>query len=568
MSYMKAIVMAAICASMAATTSAAQHQGHTMPAADTAKKSAVKTAKKKTVRPAKKSAAPSPARKRTPVRNPRDLTQPPPPPPPNAQRFDTTDAAHEGMSHSVPAATAPGTTHPTGHNATSPKVTDSAHAAMGHTVKPPAKAPVHGKTAHAGHADSTARTTGMHEMSPGVLGISMDRMGSGTTWIPDAVTLPSRHFMRGKWELMLHGFAFGQYNTQSGPRGDDQLGSVNWAMLMASRDLAGGKFQIRFMPSLDRATVGRCGYPVLLQSGETCNGEALVDRQHPHEFFMELGALYERELTSNLALSLYAAPAGEPALGPVAFMHRPSAMDDPVAPLSHHWQDATHISFGVLTGGLFTRHVKIEGSLFNGREPDESRFNFDPIKLDSWSGRLTVNPSANWSFTGGYGFLKSPESLHPEESMRRATASVLHGVRVGADGQWASSFIAGANKHGAGNESGWSRAFLLESELITSRTNTFFGRVESVRKNGEELQIPGLGEDDGVNVSHISLGYIREIVRGRGMTFGIGGRGTVNFVPRILEEPYGSRNPTGAVVFLRVRPFHARKAGAMEGMKH
>src|SRR5688572_26940318 len=194
---------------------------------------------------------------------------------------------------------------------------------------------------HAGH-DSTKRAMPARDTMPmsmeGALGISMERMGSGTTWIPDAVILPSRHYMLGKWMLMLHGFAFVQYDEQGGPRGASQFGSLNWAMIMADREIAGGRLQLRFMPSLDPTTVGKCGYPLLLQSGEMCNGRPIVNRQHPHDFFMELGALYERPIASNLALLLYAAPAGEPALGPVAFMHRPSAMDEPQAPLGHHWQ--------------------------------------------------------------------------------------------------------------------------------------------------------------------------------------------------------------------------------------
>ena len=239
----------------------------------------------------------------------------------------------------------------------------------------------------------------------------MDRMGSGTTWIPDAVSLPARHMMAGRWNVMLHGFAFAQYDKQGGPRGDDQLGSLNWAMLMVSRDVAGGRFQARTMLSLDAATVTPRGYPLLLQTGESYQGQPLHDRQHPHDFFMELGVLYERPLTSSLGISLYAAPSGEPALGPVAFMHRPSAMDNLVAPLSHHWQDATHICFGVLTAGLFGHRWKLEGSVFNGREPDAKRWNFDRLRLDSYSGRFTVNPSDHLSIAVGYGYLKSPEEL-------------------------------------------------------------------------------------------------------------------------------------------------------------
>lgn len=412
-------------------------------------------------------------------------------------------------------------------------------------------------TDHPAPRDTTRKATSdtthasmQHAMAPGPLGISMDRLGSGTTWIPDAAPLPSRHFMAGGWDLMLHGFLFLQYIDQGGPRGDDQFGSINWAMLMASHDLAGGKLTLRFMPSLDPATVGRCGYPLLLQTGETCHGLPLVDRQHPHDFWMELGAQYERELSSNTALLLYAAPAGEPALGSVAFMHRPSAMDDLMAPLGHHWNDATHISFGVLTAGIFTRKLRVEGSWFNGREPDESRWNFDRIKLDSYSGRITLNPNSNWSFTAGYGFLKSPEILHPDESLRRFVGSALHGTQFGSEGQWATSFVLGANR----GDHGWTTALLAESELIIDPRNTFFGRVERVENNGHDLQLAGFTEDDVFNVSALSFGYIREIVRARATSLGFGVRGNVGFVPDDLEAAYGSRTPAGFAVFLRLRP--------------
>lgn len=441
-------------------------------------------------------------------------------------------------------------------------MTDSAHRAMPTDT-------AHRGDAHAGMAmpaagADTAHPAMEHGMMPGPLGISMDRLGSGTTWIPDAAPLPSRHFMAGGWELMVHGFLFGQYINQGGPRGDSQFGSINWGMLMASRDLAGGKLTVRVMQSLDPATVGRCGYPLLLQSGESCHGVALVDRQHPHDFWMELGTQYERQISSSTALLLYAALAGEPALGSVAFMHRPSAMDDLVAPLGHHWIDATHISFGVLTAGIFTRQLRAEVSLFNGREPDESRWDFDTNRLDSYSGRITFNPNANWSFTTGYGFLKSPEILDPDESTRRFVASALHGAPFGADGQWATSVILGANRH-VGEEHGWTTALLAESELVRDRRNTFFARAELVQKNGEELQLPGFTEDDLFNVAALNIGYIRELIRSRAMTLGFGVRGNVGFVPDDLEDVYGSRTPAGFAVFLRLRPFAARSSAPTGG---
>ena len=409
-----------------------------------------------------------------------------------------------------------------------------------------------------------AKDTTSEMMMSSPLGISMNRMGSGTTWIPDAVSLPSRHFMAQDWELMLHGFVFGQYDKQDGPRGDDQFGSLNWGMFMASHELAGGQFQARTMLSLDPATVGPRGYPLLLQTGETYRATPLHDRQHPHDFFMELGVLYDRALSKSLAVEFYAAPSGEPALGPVAFMHRPSAMDNPLAPIGHHWQDATHISFGVLTAGVYTREWKLEGSLFNGREPNDQRWDFDPIKLDSYSGRLTVNPDSNWSMTAGYGYLKSPEALRPNESLHRVTASLLQGKTLGADGQWSSALVWGANRFSSG--SSWSNAVLVESEAILDKWNTVFGRAEYAQKSAEDLVLPPLvTADRRFSVSNVTLGYIRELVRGKGATIGIGVQGIVNFLPAALDSFYGSRTPLGGLLFVRLRPYHARASGS--GMK-
>lgn len=425
---------------------------------------------------------------------------------------------------------------------------------------------------------------GMHghtteDMMVGPAGVSMERMGSGTTWIPDAVSLPSRRRMLGDWMIMSHGFAFAQYDKQSGERGDDQFGSLNWAMLMATHDLAGGRFQARTMLSLDPLTVTKRGYPLLLQTGETYKGQPLHDRQHPHDFWMELGALYQRPITKSLAWSVYAAPSGEPALSPVAFMHRPSAMDNPTAPIGHHWQDATHVSFGVMTAGIFTHIWQLEGSAFNGREPDENRWNFDPIRIDSYSGRLTVNPSAHWSLAAGYGYLKSPEALNATESIHRITASAQHGTTLGSEGQIASTFIWAANKHST--IPGLSHSFLLESEAILDRKNTIFGRTELVQKSAEELVVadplttskgvllPGFPATQHFNVGTAELGYIREVTRTHWATIGLGAAGTLNFVPAPLEPYYGSRTPVGAFIFLRLRPFHTsrKEATDMGGMK-
>ena len=411
-------------------------------------------------------------------------------------------------------------------------------------------------------------TPGMAGMM-GPLGISMERMGSGTTWIPDAVTLPSRHFMGTGWNAMLHGFVFAQYDRQDGPRGDEQFGSLNWGMLMASRKVGEGWLQLRTMLSLDPATVTGRGYPLLLQTGESYRGQPLHDRQHPHDFFMEVAALYERPVDENLAVSLYLAPSGEPALGPVAFMHRPSAMDDPVAPLSHHWQDATHISYGVITAGLFSRQWKGELSMFNGREPDDRRWNFDRIRLDSYSLRLTFNPNARWSISTGYGNIENPDPLHADGAMHRLVASILHGRQLGRTGQWASALIYGTNQQ---DVHGRSHSVLGETEIVLDGGNTFFGRAEMVQKRGQELVVnvppANLDPEELFSVGHVSLGYIRDLRRFRGATVGIGVRGTVNFVPAELESTYGSRTPLGGLVFLRVRPVSPSRGSASAPMEH
>ena len=205
---------------------------------------------------------------------------------------------------------------------------------------------------------------------------------------------------------MVHGALDLYYNHQGTVRGDDQVGSTNWAMLMAMHPLGRGMLHLHGMLSAEPFTVGGRGYPLLLQTGETYQGVPLHDRQHPHDLFMELSARYELAVASNLGLSIYAAPVGEPAIGPVAYMHRPSAQNDPFAPLGHHWQDATHITFGVITAGVFTRTVQLEGTLFHGREPDDDRYDFDFGALDSYGGRVTVNPTPHWSLAGSYGYLK------------------------------------------------------------------------------------------------------------------------------------------------------------------
>src|SRR6267154_3083604 len=392
------------------------------------------------------------------------------------------------------------------------------------------------------------------EMPAGPLGIPETRMGSGTSWLPDASPMHAAHYMFGRWTLMRHGKGFFQYDWQGGSRGSNQLGIVNWGMAAASRPLGGGQLQLRAMLSAEPWTVGSRGYPLLVQSGESYQGAPLHDRQHPHDLFMELSAVYERPVARNLGLSLYLAPVGEPAVGPVAFPHRPSAADDPLAPISHHWQDGTHITFGVVTAGVFTRGVKLEGSWFNGREPDEERTGFDYSgrKLDSYSVRLTANPGLRWSVSGWYAYLKSPEVLHPVESLHRYGAAALTTQPFGRRGRWASALIWGANDQiGAGQPS---HSVVLESNLDLDGTNAMFGRVEYVRKSAQELVIPSVSPTVEYDVAALALGYRRTVGTFAGLAAGVGARGSVNLVPASLQPEYGSGTPVGLAVYVQLRP--------------
>jgi hypothetical protein len=405
----------------------------------------------------------------------------------------------------------------------------------------------------------------------GVLGIPVDRGGSGTTWIPDAVSEPMQHFTSGGWDLMLHGFVFAGYDAQGGPRGASQLSVINWGMLMASHDFAGGRLQLRSMLSLDRLGVGGSGYPELLQTGESFQGLPLHDRQHPHDLFMEVAALYDRAISKDVGLELYLAPSGEPALGPPASMHRTSSMDDPMVPIGHHWQDASHVSFGVVTAGVFTSRWKLEGSIFNGRDPDENRWDFDFNTLDSYSGRISFNPDSAWSLSASYGFIRSPEPLDAAHSMHRMVFTVQNGGRIGMDGQWATTLLWGANLHS--DQPGLSNSVLAEGEAILDAKNTVFARAEFVQKPADDLALTaaplGFAAGRSFDVGALSVGFVRELRQGRGVTLGLGAAGTVNVVPASLEGVYGSRTPLGAMLFLRVRAVGSKGAGmgSMPGMK-
>lgn len=404
-------------------------------------------------------------------------------------------------------------------------------------------------------ADAGAAPSG-HDMNAttemtGPLGLPTARDGSGTSWMPDGTAMHALHARLGEWRFMFHANVFFGYDHQASDGGDSELISTNWLMVMASREVGPGELTGRVMLSLEPLTVGKDGYPLLLQTGESYKGEPLIDRQHPHDLFMELAAMYTFEVGRGLAVQIYGGPAGEPALGATAFPHRASAMPDPLAPLSHHWQDATHISFGVLTLGVFNRWVKLEGSWFNGREPDEERFDLDLRGFDSFAGRLSVNPSREWSLQASYGFLDSPEALEPGQSIHRVTSSAMYTTKLGDHRSWATTAIWGRNMPSSGDASD---SLLLESALDLGKWGVTFARAELVMKQGHDFGLMGDLEEEFLPVASFALGHLHNFTAVASFVPGIGIRGSLNVVDSELESRYGTRVPLGIMVFVHVAP--------------
>jgi len=378
---------------------------------------------------------------------------------------------------------------------------------------------------------------------------------AGTDAEPNST--PVEMLMKKKfgWTLMLHGEAFLNDIQQSGPRGADKLFSTNWIMPMAQRKLGNGTLTLRTMLSFEPATISQRRYPELFQQGETAFGLPIVDGQHPHNFFMELAALYDYKWGENTMLSLYAAPVGDPAMGPIAYPHRASASEDPIAPLGHHLQDSTHIADDVITVGFTHRMVRVEASGFHGREPGEDRWQIDSGRIDSWSTRVTVNPGQNWSFQYSIGQLHSPEALAPKDNVRRMTSSLMYNrpMRIG---NWASIALWGRNQSLVDGNIG--NSYLFESTLQFLTKNHTWTRIENVDRTnelllGENPLPPGFTERYLTRVQAYTAGYDRDLGRIPHLSTAIGGQFTWYGVPEVLRPVYGS-HPIGAVVFVRVRP--------------
>jgi len=367
--------------------------------------------------------------------------------------------------------------------------------------------------------------------------------GSGTALLPGAEGgMRGIHIPAGDWMVMLHGALTAVYTNQGGPRGDDMAFVGSMAMLSASRNLGdSARFEFRTMMSLEPA-MGQKGYPNLFASGETAHGQPLVDRQHPHDLFMELSARVDVDIAKGTSLFVYGGPVAEPALGPSAFMHRRSDRYFALSPISHHWFDSTHITYGVVTAGVKARTFQIEGSVFNGREPDEERWNIDTPRLDSWSVRATWTPTPNWAVQVSTGRLKEPEATHPGEDERRTTASV-HYARKGL-----AAMIAFAAKDRVPGET--LTAWTGEATWDLSRHHSIFGRVENVANDELFPDHAAPLHDVKFRVTRFEGGYAYRIPLGDA-ELALGGSVAAYAKPSALDAAYG-KAPVSYTLFARL----------------
>ena len=373
----------------------------------------------------------------------------------------------------------------------------------------------------------------------------MQRESSGTSWQPDTSAPMGLMKMSGGWTLMAHGLVNFVYDHQSGPRGDDKAFASGMLMGMAQRPLGSGTLQLKAMVSPD-PLMGPRGYPLLLASGETANGrDRLIDRQHPHDFFMELSASASQDVGKSSSVFLYGGLPGEPAFGPPAFMHREAIADSPEAPISHHWLDSTHISFGVVTAGIVVDRVKLEVSRFNAREPDQHRWNIETGPLDSTSVRLSWNPTRTLALQGSWGRFRDPEQLEPGVDQKRWSASALWATEIAPGWKLAGTLAWGRKSV----EHHHDDAYVAEAS-VKHDAWTVFGRGE-VTENRELLE--GVENGPAFPVGKVSVGAVRDFRVADHLSLGAGGLVALNFVPGGLAPLYGGKHPTGAMAFVRLK---------------
>jgi hypothetical protein len=375
------------------------------------------------------------------------------------------------------------------------------------------------------------------------------------------------------WRWHIDGSLALAYVNEGTKRGATQLGIRDWEMVSATRFAGPGTWAFRFMTTSAPFTLGGNGSPQLLQSGGTYRHAFVHDRTHPVPALMMLDATYRRRFGTTGSASLTLGAVSEPALGPTSYFHRKSAESDIIAPIGHHWQDASHQSFGVVTASAAAGGFMLEASAFNARESDENHdfVDYRDAKLDSYSARLSWHPASAVTMSAWTGYLVEPHRLDATTTMHRYGAAIETRSTSPFGGDWMSLFVFGENVHHHGPQSHHllhaapgsppymkSKSALAESTLELGERMTVFGRAEYAEKNGEELGFLGGDLMVGYPVKSLALGATRELAWYRSYALEAGARGTINLVPESLRATYGTTRPSGFAVYLRLRPARVR----------
>jgi hypothetical protein len=414
---------------------------------------------------------------------------------------------------------------------------------------------------------------------------------SGTAQLPSAQPFGMLTKRSHGWNLMFSGVLFGVHTNNSGPRGRDKLFATGWVMPMASRRLGRGVFSVRTMFSPEALTVTNGRYPLLFQEGETWKNIPIINGQHPHDFVKELAVGYQYRLGEQTSLNLYYGLRGDPAIGPVAYPHRASQSENPLAVLAHHYQDSTHIASNVATVGVSHRWLTLEASGFHGREPDEKRWGIELGPINSFASRVTLTPSSRWAGQFSLARINNREATHPDRDSWRQTASVQY-IRPLATGHWAWSAVWGRNhdlsftqlpgayllpataKPNAQRQHlvlvptrvpGYRyNAYTLESTLLTHRRHWIWGRAELTDRSSlllfEEAPFVALIEEQRfTRVKAYTMGYSFELPsRVSFLQHSLGAQFQLLQAPANLQPIYGAY-PKGFQILLRVR-FRAAEA--------
>ena len=346
------------------------------------------------------------------------------------------------------------------------------------------------------------------------------------------------------WHVMSHAVLNFVADDQEGPRGGSKTFAEGMFMLMASRKLDDRTdFDFNLMLSPD-AFMGKGGYPLLLQTGETADGvHHLTDAQHPHDLFMAATAKLTHRFDGDAKAFVLVGWPGEYGFGPTAFMHRASGENFPTAPISHHWLDSGHISMGVVTAGFARGPLQLEVTRFTGREPDQYRFNLDTPKLDSTSVRFTWAITEALTAQASWAHQISPEQLAPDEDLQRRSVSFdySHAFKAGT----LYSTLAYGRKQVEHAEEKPSDAYLFENTFRFNDKWMALGRYERVYNNE-------LVHDSAYWVAKTEIGAIRTFNLGNDMTLGLGLVRQFNSVPDALKPVYGD-HPNGTVGFLQFK---------------